>query len=425
MSRPMTISEKIIALHAGMEQVQPGDIVEVKPDLLMANDVTAPPAISEMFKMNATRVFDPDRIAFVMDHFTPNKDLRTARACRQTREFAAKQGIKRFFDAGFGIEHVVLPELGMVHPGDLVIGADSHTVTYGALGAFATGVGQTDLAALMAIGRTWLKVPETIRCVFQGKLPRWVGGKDLVLTVIGRLGVDGALYCALEFAGPAIHELNMDGRFTMCNMAIEAGAKAGIIEPDETTQRFVEAAKSEYSTPPRWPVARSDPDAPVKQVVTFDVTDMEPQVAAPHLPSNVHPVSKLAGIPIDQVVIGSCTNGRLSDLRMAASILKGKRVSPRVRAFAIPGSQQVYMAALREGIIEALVEAGVVVTAPTCGPCFGGHTGVIADGERCVSTTNRNFVGRMGHETSEVYLAGPAVAAASAVAGRIAHPEEV
>lgn len=425
MSKAMTISEKIIAMHAGIEYVAPGDIVEVRPDLLMANDVTAPPAIAEMAKMNATRVFDPDRIVLVMDHFTPNKDLRSARACQQAREFAKKQGIKRFFDAGFGIEHVVLPELGMVHPGDLIIGADSHTVTYGALGAFATGVGQTDLAALMALGRTWLKVPETIRCVFEGKLPYWIGGKDLVLAAIGRLGVDGALYCALEFAGQAIRELDMDGRLTMCNMAIEAGAKAGIVEPDELTQRFVEMAQSEYSTPARWPAVRSDPEAPVKQVLTFDVTNMEPQVAAPHLPSNVHPVSELKHVKIDQVVIGSCTNGRLSDLRVAASVLKGKKVNRWVRAFAIPGSQQVYMAALREGIIQTLAEAGVVVTAPTCGPCFGGHTGVIADGEKCVSTTNRNFVGRMGHESSEVYLAGPAVAAASAIAGRIAHPEEV
>ncbi len=423
--QPMTISEKIIALHAGKDRVRPGDIVEVTPDVLMANDVTAPPAIEEMAKMGARRVFDPDRIVFVMDHFTPNKDVRSATMCQKARDFAGSQGIKRFFDGGYGIEHVILPELGIVRPGDLIVGADSHTTTYGGLGAFATGVGQTDLAAAMALGRTWLKVPETIRCVFNGTLPVWVGGKDLVLAVIGRIGVDGALYCALEFAGEAMKQVDMDGRFTMCNMAIEAGGKAGIVEPDDLTEAYVRGAHSEYERPAAWGVVRGDPDARVARILEFDVEGMEPQVAAPHIPSNVVPVSRLKDVKIDQVVIGSCTNGRLGDLRLAAGVLKGRKVSRGVRALAVPGSRSVFLQALKEGVIQVLAEAGVTISAPTCGPCFGGHTGVLAAGEKCVSTTNRNFVGRMGHETSELYLANPAVAAASAVLGRIGHPEEV
>ncbi|NPV71979.1 MAG: 3-isopropylmalate dehydratase large subunit [Firmicutes bacterium] len=421
----MTISEKIIAIHAGKDSVKPGDIVEVAPDVLMANDVTAPPAIEEMAKMGADKVFDPDRVVFVMDHFTPNKDIRSATMCQKAREFAKKQGIRRFFDGGYGIEHVVLPELGIVRPGDLIVGADSHTTTYGGLGAFSTGVGQTDLAGAMALGKIWLKVPETIRCVFNGNLPKWVGGKDLVLAVIGRIGVDGALYCALEFAGEAMRQLDMDGRFTMCNMAIEAGGKAGIVEPDESTEEYVKEAQSEYARPMKWGPVRGDPGAPAFKILEFQVGDMEPQVAAPHIPSNVVPVSRLKDVKIDQVVIGSCTNGRLNDLRVAAEVLKGKKVDRWVRALAVPGSQRVFLQALKEGIIQTLAEAGVAISAPTCGPCFGGHTGAITAGERCVSTTNRNFVGRMGHEKSELYLANPAVAAASAILGRIAHPGEV
>jgi 3-isopropylmalate/(R)-2-methylmalate dehydratase large subunit len=425
MGRPMTISEKIIAAHAGKESVKPSDIVEVVPDVLMANDVTTPPAIEEMAKMGADRVFDPERVVFVMDHFTPNKDIRSATMCQKAREFARAQGIRRFFDGGYGIEHVVLPELGIVRPGDLVIGADSHTTTYGGLGAFSTGVGQTDLAGALALGKIWLKVPETIRCVFKGNLPKWVGGKDLVLAVIGRIGVDGALYRALEFAGEVLRQIDMDGRFTMCNMAIEAGGKAGIVEPDEHTEEYVKRTESEYARPMKWGFVRGDPDAQVAKTIEIQVSDMEPQVAAPHIPSNVVPVSKLKDVTIDQVVIGSCTNGRLSDLRAAAEVLRGKKVSRWVRTLVVPGSQRVFLQALKEGIVETLAEAGAAISVPTCGPCFGGHTGALGAGERCVSTTNRNFVGRMGHEKSELYLANPAVAAASAVLGRIAHPEEV
>ncbi|BCV23678.1 3-isopropylmalate dehydratase large subunit [Gelria sp. Kuro-4] len=433
----MTITEKILAAHAGRDKVCPGEIVEVRPDLLMTNDISGPIAVDVFKSMGAARVFNREKVVIVLDHFTPNKDVKAAKSSSKMREFAQSQGLVHFYDAGFGIEHVVLPELGLIKPGDLVIGADSHTVTYGALGAFATGVGSTDLAGAMALGQIWLKVPETIRFEFKGRPNRWIGGKDLILLAIGKIGVSGALYCAMEFGGEAIASLGMDGRFTMCNMAIEAGAKAGIVEPDEKTLEWlkeirarrgmVEKPVSEADGPLNEAIARlrSDGDCNYKSIITFDVAALEPQVAAPHLPSNVRPVSEIKDVKIHQVVIGSCTNGRISDLRAAAEILKGKKVSKWVRTLVIPGSQAVYKQALEEGLIDVFVDSGAIVSVPTCGPCFGGHMGALDEGERCVSTTNRNFVGRMGHEKSQVYLSGPYVAAASAIAGRIAHPEEV
>ncbi|QUL99151.1 MAG: 3-isopropylmalate dehydratase large subunit [Candidatus Fermentithermobacillus carboniphilus] len=420
----MTITEKILAVHAGKEKVRPGEIVQVRPDLLMTNDISGPIAVDVFKSMGAARVFDPEKVVIVLDHFTPNKDVKAAKSSTKMREFARSQGIVHFYDAGFGIEHVVLPELGLVRPGDLVIGGDSHTVTYGALGAFATGVGSTDLAGAMALGEIWLKVPETIRFEFTGKPSRWIGGKDLILLAIGRIGVSGALYCAMEFGGEAIANLGMDGRFTMCNMAIEAGAKAGIVEPDEKTLAWLNGIRDDISSQTIG-LLHSDEDCAYKSVIRFDVSDLEPQVAVPHLPSNVRPVSELKDVEIHQVVIGSCTNGRISDLRAAAEILRGRKVNKWVRTLIVPGSQRVYRQALQEGLVDVFIDSGAIVAAPTCGPCFGGHTGVLDEGERCVSTTNRNFLGRMGHEKSEVYLSGPYVAAASAIAGRIAHPEEV
>ncbi|HHW17612.1 MAG TPA: 3-isopropylmalate dehydratase large subunit [Firmicutes bacterium] len=420
----MTITEKILAVHAGKEKVRPGEIVQVRPDLLMTNDISGPIAVDVFKSMGAARVFDPEKVVIVLDHFTPNKDVKAAKSSTKMREFARSQGIVHFYDAGFGIEHVVLPELGLVRPGDLVIGGDSHTVTYGALGAFATGVGSTDLAGAMALGEIWLKVPETIRFEFTGKPSRWIGGKDLILLAIGRIGVSGALYCAMEFGGEAIANLGMDGRFTMCNMAIEAGAKAGIVEPDEKTLAWLNEIRGDISSQTIG-LLHSDEDCAYKSVIRFDVSDLEPQVAVPHLPSNVRPVSELKDVEIHQVVIGSCTNGRISDLRAAAEILRGRKVNKWVRTLIVPGSQRVYRQALQEGLVDVFIDSGAIVAAPTCGPCFGGHTGVLDEGERCVSTTNRNFLGRMGHEKSEVYLSGPYVAAASAIAGRIAHPEEV
>lgn len=436
----MTITEKILAAHAGKEKVRPGEIVDVRPDLLMTNDISGPIAVDVFKSMGAARVFNPEKVVIVLDHFTPNKDVKAAKSSTEMREFARSQGIVHFYDAGFGIEHVVLPELGLIKPGDLVIGADSHTVTYGALGAFATGVGSTDLAAAMALGEIWLKVPETIRFEFKGKLGQWIGGKDLILLAIGKIGVSGALYCSMEFGGEAIARLDMDARFTMCNMAIEAGAKSSIVEPDEKTLAWLnETACCGYGegepdlgisshggiSPRIVDGLFSDKDCTYKSVIAFDVSDLEPQVAVPHLPSNVRPVSELKDVEIHQVVIGSCTNGRISDLRAAAEVLRGRKVNKSVRTLIIPGSQRVYKQALREGLIEVFVDSGAIVVPPTCGPCFGGHMGVLDQGERCVATTNRNFVGRMGHEKSEVYLSGPYVAAASAIARRIAHPEEV
>jgi 3-isopropylmalate/(R)-2-methylmalate dehydratase large subunit len=367
------------------------------------------------------RVFDASKVVVVPDHFVPNKDIKAAEICQEVRRFAEAQALTNYFEVGrMGIEHVLLPEQGLVAPGDLVVGADSHTCTYGALGAFATGMGSTDIAAAMATGRTWLKVPESIRFVYRGKLGPWVGGKDLILYTIGKIGVDGALYQAMEFTGPAIGELSMDGRFTMANMAIEAGGKAGLFPVDEKTLAYVSGrVKRPYQ------VFQSDPDAQYADVIDIDVSQIEPQVSFPHLPENARAAREAGNIPIDQVVIGSCTNGRLGDLEVAAKILRGRKVHPKVRCIVIPGTQQVYLDALRQGLMEVFVEAGAVVSTPTCGPCLGGYMGILAGGERAVSTTNRNFRGRMGHFDSEVYLAGPAVAAASAVAGRVAAPEEV
>ena len=416
----MTLAEKILAAHAGKDKVTPGELINVRVDLVLSNDITAPIAIKEFQRIGVKKVFDPQKVVMVPDHFIPNKDILSAEQAKLMREFALEQGLVYFEVGRMGIEHVLLPEQGLVLPGDVVIGADSHTCTYGALGAFSTGMGSTDIASAMACGEIWMKVPPTIRFVYQGKLRRWVGGKDLILYTIGNIGVDGALYAAMEFAGEAIRALSMDGRFTMANMAIEAGAKAGIFEVDDKTLEYVRPrAKRPYQ------VYKSDKDAQYARVIEYDVSSLEPQVAFPHIPSNTRPVSQVGEIEIDQVVIGSCTNGRLEDLQIAAQILRGRQVHPGLRFIIIPGTQHVYLEALREGLIEAFVNSGAVVSTPTCGPCLGGYMGVLAAGERCVSTTNRNFVGRMGSSESEVYLANPAVAAASAIAGRIASPEEV
>lgn len=418
---PMTITEKILAAHAGREEVRPGELVNVKVDLALGNDITAPVAIREFEKIGVDTVWDKERVVLVPDHFVPNKDIASAEQAKLLRQFARQHDLTYYFEVGkMGIEHCLLPEQGLVVPGDLVIGADSHTCTYGALGAFSTGVGSTDLAAAMALGETWLKVPESIKFIYQGELPRWVGGKDLILFTIGKIGVDGALYKAMEFCGPVIEKLDMDARFTMANMAVEAGAKNGIIAPDDTTWEYVRGrAKRGYV------FHQSDPGSEYAAVYEFDVSDLSPQVAMPHLPENVKPVEELAEIEIDQVVIGSCTNGRISDLREAAAVLNGKKANDHTRLLVIPGTQEIYRQALQEGLLEIFINAGAAVSTPTCGPCLGGHMGILAAGERALATTNRNFVGRMGHPASEVYLAGPAVAAATAVLGRIAHPGEV
>jgi 3-isopropylmalate/(R)-2-methylmalate dehydratase large subunit len=416
----MTITEKIIADHAGKKEVKPGDLATVKIDLAMANDVTAPLAIKILEKYHIDKVFDPKRIALVLSHFVPAKDIKSAEQAKMVRDFAKRHNIKWFFQEGEGIEHTILPEEGLVVPGDLVVGADSHTCTYGALGAFSTGMGSTDIAYAMATGETWLRVPHSMKFIFYGKPSAWVMGKDLILHTIGQIGVDGALYKAMEFEGEAIRHLSMDQRFTITNMAVEAGAKNGIIAPDEKTLQYV----SQRAKKP-WKVYHSDPDAEYSEIYEWDAGKLEPLVAWPYLPSNVHPVSESTHISIDQAFIGSCTNGRIEDLRVAAKILKGRKVHPYVRCIVIPASKKVYMQALREGLIDIFLEAGCVVSVSTCGPCLGGHMGILAEGERCISTSNRNFPGRMGHPKSEAYLANPAVVAASAVLGRIAHPEEV
>lgn len=417
----MTITEKILAAHAGMDLVEPGQIINVAVDLSLGNDITAPVAINEFEKIGMKTVWDRDRVVLVPDHFVPNKDIKSAEQSLQLREFARRHNLTYFYEVGrMGIEHCLLPEQGLVGPGDLVIGADSHTCTYGGLGAFSTGVGSTDLAAAMASGKTWLKVPVSIKFVFYGDLPRWVSGKDLILYTIGQIGVDGALYKAMEFTGPVIEKLDMDSRLTMANMAIEAGAKNGIVPPDEITRLYIEGrAKRPYR------FYQSDPDAKYEQVYEFDVTNLEPQVAFPHSPENVKPLSEAGRVIIDQVIIGSCTNGRFTDLLAAAAVLKGRKVNDRVRLIIIPGTQEIYLQAMREGLLEIFIDAGAAVSTPTCGPCMGGHMGILARGERALSTTNRNFVGRMGHTESEVYLANPVVAAASAILGYIAGPWEV
>jgi 3-isopropylmalate/(R)-2-methylmalate dehydratase large subunit len=417
----MTITEKILAAHAGKTHVEPGEIVDVRIDLALANDITAPLSLEEFEKVGATRVFDPERVVLVLAHFTPTKDIISAENCKTIREFAHKYGITNFYEGGAcGIEHALLPEEGLVVPGDVVIGADSHTCTYGALGAFATGMGSTDLTYGMVTGTIWLKVPESIKFSCYGKWQKWVTGKDLILHIIGRIGVEGALYAAMEFTGEAISALSMDSRFTIANMAIEAGGKNGIFHVDKKTEEYVTGRGKRAHT-----VYASDKDARYREVHEIDVTKLGLQVACPFLPSNVKEVREVKNVAIDQAVIGSCTNGRLEDLTIAAEILRGKKVAKHVRCIVIPATPKIYREALNRGYFEIFLDAGCIISPPTCGPCLGGHMGVLAKGERAVSTTNRNFVGRMGHPESEVYLAGAAVAAASAIKGEIAHPEEV
>lgn len=429
----MTLAEKILAAHSGKTKVNAGEFINVGVDLVLANDITAPLAIKEFQRLEVPKVFDPTKIVMVPDHFCPNKDISSAEQAKLMREFAKEQGLIYFEVGRMGIEHVLLPEQGLVLPGQVIVGADSHTCTYGALGAFATGMGSTDIAVAMATGEIWMKVPQTIKFIYHGKLSKWVSGKDLILYTIGDIGVDGALYLVMEFSGEAIDELPMDGRFTMANMAIEAGAKAGIFNVDDKTKEYVKTHVSLRHCEPSPTSLRGASatkqsqckDAEYAKIIEYDVSRIEPQVAFPHLPSNTKPISQVGDIKLDQVVIGSCTNGRLDDLRVAAKLLQGRKIHPDLRCIIIPGSQKVYLDALREGLIETFIEAGAVVSTPTCGPCLGGHMGVLAAGERCLATTNRNFVGRMGSPQSEVYLASPAVAAASAIIGKIASPEGI
>ncbi|WP_462134076.1 3-isopropylmalate dehydratase large subunit [Slackia piriformis] len=414
----MTMTQKILAAHAGLESVEAGQLIEADIDLALANDITGPVSIRELEKAGMDQVFDREKVALVLDHFAPNKDIKSAEQCKVCREFAKKHNIVHFFDVGsMGIEHALLPEQGIVAAGDLVIGADSHTCTYGALGAFSTGVGSTDCAAGIATGKAWFRVPSAIRIELTGELQPWVCGKDVILHIIGAIGVDGALYQSVEFCGNGVEALSMDDRFSICNMAIEAGAKNGIFPVDEKTRLYM---KDRVRHAPREFAA--DDDASYERTIRINLRDVPPTVAAPHLPENTKPVTELAGIPIQQSVIGSCTNGRIEDMRMAASIMRGRHVADGVRAIVIPATQEVYLQCIREGLAEVFIEAGAVVSTPTCGPCLGGHMGVLAAGERAVATTNRNFVGRMGHTDSEVYLASPVVAAASAITGVITAP---
>ncbi|MDR3644242.1 MAG: 3-isopropylmalate dehydratase large subunit [Clostridia bacterium] len=417
----MTMSQKILAAHAGIESVEAGQLIDAKLDLVLANDITAPVAIREFLKSGAKTVFDKSRVALVMDHFTPNKDIKAAAQCKLTREFAGQYEIENFFDVGeMGIEHALLPEKGLVTGGDLVIGADSHTCTYGALGAFSTGVGSTDMAAGMARGVCWFKVPAAMKFVLTGAPSRWVSGKDVILHIIGMIGVDGALYKSMEFTGEGLHHLSMDDRFCMANMAVEAGAKNGIFEINSQTRAYME----EHSKRP-YVAYSADTDAHYDEIFEIDLSAVRPTVAFPHLPGNTRTIDECGGVRIDQSVIGSCTNGRIEDLRVAAEILAGRKVAKGVRCIVIPATQCIWLEALEKGYLRIFVEAGCAVSTPTCGPCLGGHMGILAQGERAVSTTNRNFVGRMGHTGSEVYLASPAVAAASAVKGFLASPDEL
>jgi len=417
----MTMTQKILAAHADKAEVVEGELIEARVDLVLGNDVTAPVAIREFGRIGAAKVFDRDRIALVPDHFAPNKDIKSAEQCKLMRDFARDMEITNYFEIGeMGIEHALLPEKGLVLPGELVIGADSHTCTYGAAGAFSTGVGSTDMAAAMASGRAWFKVPGAIAVDLSGEPRGWVTGKDVVLHLIGSIGVDGALYKSLEFGGPGVASLSMEERFTIANMAIEAGAKNGIFPVDASTETWAALVSSRAHS-----AVSADPGAKYDSRVSIDLGSLEPTVAFPHLPSNAKPVSAAAGLSVDQVVIGSCTNGRIEDLRVAAAILKGRKVARGIRCIVFPATQKIYLQALREGLVEAIIEAGGVVSTPTCGPCLGGHMGILAKGERAIATTNRNFVGRMGHPESEVYLASPAVAAATAVAGHIVDPAEV
>lgn len=415
----MTMSQKILAAHAGLDSVQPGQLIMADLDMVLANDITGPVAIKEFEKSGAERVKDSAKIALVMDHFAPNKDIKSAQQCKICRDFAAGQGIENFFDVGrMGIEHALLPEQGLVGAGDLVIGADSHTCTYGALGAFSTGVGSTDMAAGMMSGKCWFKVPQAIKFVLSGKPAQYICGKDIILHIIGMIGVDGALYKSMEFAGDGIKYLSIDDRFTICNMAIEAGAKNGIFPVDEVALNYM---KGRFDREIK--IYEPDPDAEYERTIEIDLSALKPTVAFPHLPENAR--TEWGEIPIDQVVIGSCTNGHISDLRIAAEILKGRKVAKNVRAIIIPATNEIYLQAVHEGLVDIFIDAGAVVSTPTCGPCLGGYMGILAQNERAVSTTNRNFVGRMGHVTSEVYLASPYVAAASAVTGRLTSPKEL
>ena len=414
----MTMSQKILAAHAGLKNVEPGQLIEADLDLVLGNDITAPVAVKEFERTGCKAVFDKNKVALVPDHFTPNKDIKAAEQCKLLREFARNMDVKNYFEVGeMGIEHCLIPEKGLAVPGDLIIGADSHTCTYGALGAFSTGVGSTDMAAGMATGKCWFKVPMAIKFVLRGKPQRWVSGKDVILYIIGMIGVAGALYKSMEFMGDGLGHLSMDDRFTMANMAIEAGAKNGIFMVDDQTLDYVK----KHSTKP-YKIYEPDSDAEYERVYEIDLSKIRPTVAFPHLPGNTRTIDDVGEVHVDQVVIGSCTNGRISDLRVAAGILKGRKVKKGIRCIVFPGTQNIYLEALKEGLITDLVESGAVVSTPTCGPCLGGHMGILAKGERAVSTTNRNFVGRMGHTESEVYLASPAVAAASAVTGKITDP---
>ena len=417
----MTSTEKILARAAGLDEVHAGQLIMAKLDLVLGNDITSPVAIGEFEKFGLDRVFDRDRIALVPDHFAPNKDIKAATQCKCVRTFARRMGITNYFEVGqMGVEHALLPEKGLVSAGDVVIGADSHTCTYGALGAFSTGVGSTDMAAGMATGKAWFKVPQAIRFNLSGSFRPFVGGKDLILHIIGMIGVDGALYKTMEFSGPGVASLSMDDRFTVCNMAIEAGGKNGIFPVDDATLEYLRQAGAKEPV-----IFESDPDASYEAVYDIDLSQIRSTVAFPHLPENTRTIDECGDVAVDQVVIGSCTNGRISDLRMAASVLKGRHVAEGMRCLIIPATQKIWRQAMDEGLFDIFMDAGCVISTPTCGPCLGGYMGILADGERCVSTTNRNFVGRMGHVKSEVYLAGPAVAAASAVAGRIADPAKL
>lgn len=417
----MTMTQKILAAHAGLDSVEAGQLIEADLDLVLGNDITSPVAIREMEKMKVEGVFDKDKIALVPDHFVPNKDIKSAEHCKCVREFAKRNEITNYFEVGeMGIEHALLPEKGLTVAGDVIIGADSHTCTYGALGAFSTGVGSTDMAAGMATGKAWFKVPSALKFILTGKPSKWVSGKDVILHIIGMIGVDGALYKSLEFTGDGIRHLSMDDRFTIANMAIEAGAKNGIFPVDEAAAVYMK----EHSVRP-YKAYEADADAVYDEEFTIDLATLKSTVAFPHLPENTHTLDEIGDIAIDQVVIGSCTNGRLDDLRIAAEVLKGRHVAKGMRCIIIPATQKIYMDAMEEGLLKIFIEAGAVVSTPTCGPCLGGYMGILAEGERCVSTTNRNFVGRMGHVNSEIYLASPAVAAASAVSGKISGPEEL
>ena len=414
----MTMTQKILAEHAGLEEVQAGQLIEAKLDLVLGNDITSPPAIKEMEKLDTKSVFDQEKIALVPDHFVPNKDIKSAENCKIVREFAKKHGIKNYFEVGeMGIEHALLPESGLTVPGDLIIGADSHTCTYGALGAFSTGIGTTDLTASVASGETWFKVPSAIRFVLKGKKPAHISGKDIILHIIGMIGVDGALYKSMEFTGEGVASLSMEDRFTICNMAIEAGGKNGIFPVDDAAKAYMEGRVDRP-----YKIYEADPDAEYEATYEIDLASLEQTVAFPHLPENTHTVSEIAAmepIKIDQVVIGSCTNGRMQDMRQAAEVLKGKHVAPDVRAIIVPATQAIVKQCIKEGLVDIFIDAGCSFNTPSCGPCMGGHMGILGPGERCVSTTNRNFVGRMGHVDSEIYLASPIVAAESALTGRI------